>query len=78
MQAGAVYGYASLVDGLCRRFEVELGRATVVATGGLAGLVAPHAEVVAYHEPWLTLHGLRLVYGRNVDGDDGIDAGAPS
>lgn len=65
MQAGAVYGYASLVDGLCRRIEAELGEATVVATGGLAGLVAPHADAVAHHEPWLTLHGLRLVYERN-------------
>jgi type III pantothenate kinase len=65
MQSGAVYGYAALVEGLCSRIEAELGAATVIATGGLAGLVVPHAKVVSHHEPWLTLHGLRLVYERN-------------
>ncbi|MDA8292086.1 MAG: type III pantothenate kinase [Actinomycetota bacterium] len=65
MQAGAVYGYAALVDGLCRRMSGELGGATVIATGGLAPLVAPHTSVVDHYEPWLTLHGLRLVYERN-------------
>ncbi len=65
MQAGAIYGYAALVDGLCRRMQRELGPATIVATGGLASLIAPHTETVEHHEPWLTLHGLRLVYARN-------------
>ncbi|MCU1495658.1 MAG: pantothenate kinase, type [Acidimicrobiaceae bacterium] len=80
MQAGAVYGYAALVDGLCRRIEAELGPATVIATGGLAALVAPHAEMVAHHEPWLTLHGLRLVYRRNAPAKEpgrlAVDAGS--
>ncbi|HVC25736.1 MAG TPA: type III pantothenate kinase [Acidimicrobiales bacterium] len=65
MQAGAIYGFAALVDGLCNRMRDELGPATVLATGGLAALVAPHCKAVAHHEPWLTLHGLRLVYARN-------------
>jgi type III pantothenate kinase len=65
MQSGAVFGYASLVEGLCTRIRGELGEATVIATGGLAGLVVPFANVVSHHEPWLTLHGLRLVFERN-------------
>ena len=68
MQSGAIYGYAALVDGLCRRIEAEIGPATIVATGGLSSLISPHASVVAHVEPWLTLHGLRLIYLRNVDG----------
>jgi type III pantothenate kinase len=47
--------------------KAELGTdATVVATGGLAELIAPYASVVEHVEPWLTLHGLRIVYERNV------------
>lgn len=66
IQAGAVYGFAAQVDGLCRRFERELGECTIVATGGLAGLIAPLSECIQHQEPWLTLHGLRLVYERNL------------
>jgi type III pantothenate kinase len=64
IQSGALYGFAAQLDGLCRRFMAELGPATVVATGGLSELIAPHAEVVDHVEPWLTLHGLRIVYER--------------
>ncbi len=67
IQSGALYGFAAQVDGMCRRIVAELGGATVVATGGLSQLVAPHAETIEHVEPWLTLHGLRLVYERNVD-----------
>jgi type III pantothenate kinase len=66
IQAGAVYGFAAQVDGLCRRFEQELGPCTVVATGGLAGLIAPLTESIDHHEPWLTLYGLRIIYDRNM------------
>ena len=65
IQSGAVYGFASAVDGICRRFQEELGECTVVATGGLAGLMTPLCDVIGEHEPWLTLHGLRLIYERN-------------
>ncbi len=65
IQSGAVYGYVGLVDGLCRRIIDELGEARVVATGGLAGLICHLSEVIEFHEPWLTLHGLRLIYERN-------------
>ena len=65
VQSGALYGFADQVDGLCRRLKDEVGPATVVATGGLAGLIGPVTEAVDHHEPWLTLDGLRLIYGRN-------------
>jgi len=66
IQSGALYGFAAQVDGLCRRFMAELGPTPVVATGGLCDLIAPHAETIEHIEPWLTLHGLRIIYGRNV------------
>jgi type III pantothenate kinase len=65
IQAGVVYGFAAQVDGLCSRFEEELGPCTVVATGGLAGLIAPLTSSIDHHEPWLTLYGLRIIYDRN-------------
>jgi type III pantothenate kinase len=66
LQSGAVYGFAGQVDGLVARFEAELGPSTIVATGGLAGLIAPASTTIQHHEPWLTLHGLRLVFERNL------------
>jgi len=65
IRSGAVYGFAAAVDGLCRRMDAEIGPATVVATGGHAEFVAPLTESIQYVEPWLTLHGLRIVYRRN-------------
>ncbi len=65
IQSGAIYGFAAQVDGIVERLEVELGTSSVVATGGLANLIAPHSRKIAHHEPWLTLHGLRLIYERN-------------
>ena len=65
IQSGALYGFAAQVDGLCRRFAACWASATVVATGGLSELIAPYAEAIDYVEPWLTLHGLRIVYERN-------------
>ncbi len=67
IQSGIVYGFAAQVDGLCVRIEDELGECNVVATGGLSPLIAPFAESIQHVEPWLTLHGLRLVYGMNVE-----------
>jgi type III pantothenate kinase len=65
IQSGAVYGFAAQVDGLCDRIETELGECTVVSTGGLADLITPHSQRIQHIEPWLTLHGLRLVYEKN-------------
>jgi type III pantothenate kinase len=67
IQSGTLYGSGALVDGMCRLFQSELGTdATTVATGGLAELIAPYASTIKHVEPWLTLHGLRIVYERNV------------
>jgi len=66
IQSGTLYGFAGQVDGLCHRFMEELGPSTVVATGGMSELIAPHASSIDHVEPWLTLHGLRIVYERNV------------
>ena len=74
LQSGAIYGYAAQVDGLCRRIMAEIGEATVVGTGGLADLIAPHTACIGHVEPWLTLHGLRIVWHKNVEGHP--DAGS--
>jgi type III pantothenate kinase len=67
IQSGVLYGFAAQVDGLCRRIKGELGsQATVVATGGLAELIAPYTETIDHVEPWLTLEGLRIIYERNL------------
>jgi len=65
LQSGALYGFASLVDGMVERFRRELGRCTVVGTGGLAHLIASTSVTIEHVEPFLTLHGLRLVYDKN-------------
>jgi type III pantothenate kinase len=65
IQSGVLFGFAALVDGLVTRYEAELGECTVVATGGLCGLIAPFTEKIQHVEPWLTLHGLRLVHEKN-------------
>ena len=69
IQSGVLYGFAAQVDGLTQRIKAEIGEATVIATGGLAGLISPHTTHVQYVEPWLTLHGLRIVHERNHLGD---------
>jgi len=65
IQSGVLYGFAAQVDGMCERFEATLGESTVVLTGGLSALIAPYTTSTDFLEPWLTLHGLRLVYERN-------------
>jgi type III pantothenate kinase len=69
IQSGVLYGFAAQVDGLVERIKGELGEATVIATGGLAGLITPHTRHVDHVEPWLTLHGLRIVHERNHSGE---------
>jgi type III pantothenate kinase len=70
LRSGLVYGFAGQVDGIVRRIRAELGdeAATVVATGGLAELIAPHAETIEHVDAFLTLEGLRLVWALNSDG----------
>jgi len=66
MQSGLIFGFAGLVEGLVKRLRVELGgQARVIATGGLAELVAAETDVIEVVEPDLTLIGLRLIYQMN-------------
>ena len=65
IQSGVLYGFSGQVDAIVRRFQLELGECTVVATGGLAELIMPFSETIQHHEPWLTLQGLRLIFERN-------------
>jgi type III pantothenate kinase len=67
IQSGLVYGTAGEVDGIVERIRAEIGGATTVATGGLAPVVIPHCRTIDHHEPFLTLEGLRLVHGKNMD-----------
>jgi type III pantothenate kinase len=67
MQSGIVFGYVGLVDGLVQRLRGELGYpCKVIATGGLAVLIAPESEVIEETDPDLTLEGLRILYERNM------------
>lgn len=68
LQAGLVFGFAGLVEGLVERIRAELGgSAKVVATGGLAHLIAPEAPIIDAVEPDLALIGLRLFYEWKMD-----------
>lgn len=69
VQSGIVFGTAALVDGLVERVMDELGgSARVIATGGPAPTVVKHCRRVERIDPQLTLNGLRLIFGRNVEG----------
>jgi type III pantothenate kinase len=65
MQAGVMFGAVDAVEGTVRRIRQELGTgARVIATGGLASLVAHHTRVIEAVEPTLVLEGIRLIAER--------------
>ena len=67
LQSGLVYGFAGQVDAIVGRIRGELGAdAPAIATGGLADLIVPHTSTIERVDPWLTLEGLRIVWGLNV------------
>jgi len=66
MNAGIVFGYAGLVDGLVRAINAERGvQSKVIATGGLARVIATQSEMLEDIDELLTLDGLRILYQRN-------------
>ncbi|WP_227397280.1 type III pantothenate kinase [Jeotgalibacillus aurantiacus] len=66
MQAGIVYGYVGQVEGIVSRMMKEAnGPVQVIATGGLASLIAKESDIIDIVDPFLTLKGLQLIYKRN-------------
>ena len=66
MKSGAVFGAASMIDGMLERFESELGRnAQTIITGGLAEHVYVHCKRDIVHDPHLLLRGLGVIYEKN-------------
>lgn len=66
MQAGIMFGYAGLVDGIVNRMKAEVNtNPIVIATGGLARVVAPETKTIEKIEEMLTLDGLRFIYELN-------------
>jgi type III pantothenate kinase len=66
VQSGLFYGYVAMIDGLAVRIQKESGSAArVIATGGFAPLLAPASATIEAVDEFLTLDGIRLIYGRN-------------
>src|SRR5437764_8030079 len=60
LQSGLYYGYLGLVDGILERLLAELGKATVVATGGLAAMIGSGSKYIQQVDELLTLDGVRI------------------
>jgi len=66
MQSGIYWGYVAMIEGLAARVKSEYGSALkIIATGGLAPLVAEGTTIISHIDPDLTLDGLRLLAARN-------------
>ena len=66
IESGLFYGYLGMVEAIIGRITGELGgKATCIATGGLAPLIVPESKLFAATDPDITLHGLRIVWERN-------------
>ncbi|WP_077210364.1 type III pantothenate kinase [Bacillus dakarensis] len=68
MQAGILYGYVGQVEGIVQRMKTQSKeKPMVIATGGLAPLIAEESHVIDIVDPFLTLKGLQLIYKRNME-----------
>jgi type III pantothenate kinase len=71
LQSGLYFGYIGLVDGILERILAELNQSDlgvqpkIVATGGLAGMIAPDSRYIQEIDEWLTIDGLRILFERN-------------
>jgi type III pantothenate kinase len=66
MNAGLIYGYAGLVDGIVDRIKNQVGSdLIVVATGGMASLIKSETRSIDYIEEFLTLEGLHIIFNLN-------------
>lgn len=69
MQAGILYGYVGQVEGIVKRMKEQTSiEPKVIATGGLANLIAAESSVIDHVDPFLTLKGLLLIYDKNKNG----------
>lgn len=69
IRSGLTYGYADMVDGLVRRINGETGvESKVIATGGLAKVIAQASSTIDVVDSMLTLKGLRSIYFKNLNG----------
>ncbi|OIJ17529.1 pantothenate kinase [Anaerobacillus alkalilacustris] len=68
MQAGILYGYVGQVEGIVNRIKQQSkGNPQVIATGGLASLIANESAMIDVVDPFLTLKGLKLIYQKNIE-----------
>jgi type III pantothenate kinase len=66
LQSGALFGYSSMIDGMCEKIEAEIGPFKTISTGGLGAVIAPFSKAITVNDPWVTLHGLRLIHEKNL------------
>jgi len=67
MKSGAIFGTASMIEGMCHRYFQEIGDdATTIVTGGLAEIIAKHCRVEMIVDQLLLLEGLKIIYNKNI------------
>lgn len=67
IKSGILFGYAGLIEGLIKRIKAQMApdKPRVIATGGMAALIAPYTEAIEAVDPMLTLKGLQILHARN-------------